>query len=421
MRRVTAAAAGLLISIFGWTAASAIDTSIGPQFRGWDRVYVGLSAGTVRSNVTWADSFGFASVGFKSAGAVIGLTVGKNWQNGRWVYGFEGDLSSAESQGISYDFICLFLFSCRTELNALATMRGRLGFLFTPNLLIFGTAGGAAAQFTHSNAFFTSGRNIGFGYTVGGGVEASIAPNWTVKAEYIFARIDGGDICGGPCFINVDNDIHIFRLGMNRHFGLGAQGLSAAPRPNSWTGAYLGAFIGSVRSETEWSDPFFGITSGPFDSSRTFGGINAGFNWQAGRWVYGFEGDAGFLNLTSSSNGGICLCLPAKTEISYLLTFRGRVGFLVTPETLVFATGGVAAAPMKFGNALLQTANAFEMGPVVGAGVEVQLLKDWTVKSEYLFASFGSSEACGVVVCFFPLYSDYVRVHMLRFGFNRYF
>jgi outer membrane immunogenic protein len=102
--------------------------------------------------------------------------------------------------------------------------------------------------------------------------------------------------------------------------------------------------------------------------------LNAGFNWQSGRWIYGFEGDAVFTSIKSSNANSVCFCFPAETEITHILSFRGRVGYLVMPNTLVFVSGGIAAANMKFGIVGLQTGSAVEAGPAVGAGIEVQVL-----------------------------------------------
>lgn len=425
MRRVSAAVAGIFASVFWWGTAGAIDTNIGPQFRGWDGFYIGVNAGYIHANTRWSDPFGFTSGDFSGASNALGITVGKNWQNGRWVYGVEGDWSFSELQAATYGAISCFPLNCQTDLNAIATLRGRVGYLLNPNLLLFGTAGLAAAKFTHGNILFSSAKNTGIGYALGGGIEAKVAPQWTVKAEYIFASIDGGKACDiAFCFVGVESDkfhAHIFRLGVNRHFGQsGTPQIPVAPA-NRWTGFYAGVVFGHAQSFTEWSDPFFGLMSGEFDGKNAFGGLNAGFNWQSGRWIYGFEGDAVFTSIRSSNANSVCFCFPAETEITHILSFRGRVGYLVMPNTLVFVSGGIAAANMKFGIVGLQTGSAVEAGPAVGAGIEVQVLGNWTLKGEYLFMSFGSSEACNTVVCAGPLYSDYVDVHMARLAINRYF
>lgn len=421
MTGVRAAVAGLLASIFAWTSAGAIESNVRSR---WDGYYVGMNAGYIYGVARWTDTLGFTTGDFSGTGVMLGLTAGKNWQSGRWVYGIEGDVSLAELLASSGAFTCILL-DCRTSLTGLGTLRLRAGYLVTPDILFFGTGGLAVGKFTHGNVLFDSAKNTGAGFALGAGVEARVAPRWTLKAEYLFTRLNGGNTCFlGLCAIDVENDkfdAHVFRLGLNWHFNQSNAPQAPAVRPSSWTGFYAGLFIGHAQVLTEWSDPSFNAVSGEFEGKNMIGGVNAGFNWQNGRWIYGVEGDAAFMNIKATSSTSICLCFPADTEISYLFTLRGRVGYLVTPDTLLFATGGVAIAPMKFGNFFLQTGSDVDIGPALGAGIEVQAFKDWTIKSEYLFTSFGSQEACGALLCLGALYSDYIRIHTVRFALNRYF
>jgi outer membrane immunogenic protein len=420
MRRVIAVVAGLLASIFGWTAASAIDTSIKPKSRNWDAFYVGLNAGHIRANARWTDQFGFTTGDFSNEGTSLGFTVGKNWQSGLWVYGVEGDLARSILRAEVPAFVC-FPLNCQSELTSLATLRGRIGFLLSPDILVFGTAGLAAGNLRHGNFLFASANNTALGYAAGAGVEARVSQNWTLKAEYIFVDLDGGEACGTAiCFVSIQNDkfnAHAFRVGLNWHFDQ-----SSAPQQHvvpvaQWNGFYAGVVFGYGQVDTEWSDSFFGTTSGPFDGKGGVGGLNAGFSWQLGRWVYGVEGDAAFAKIKTEN-----CCLTIESQIQHLYTLRGRLGYLVTPTTLLYATGGVAAASVKHGFAGLQTASALQIGSAVGAGLELQLAQNWTIKGEYLLIKFKDTEACGFFICFpTTLTSDYLDVQMVRFGLNRYF
>lgn len=414
MVRVGTAAAALLTSAIAWTSAGAVEANIAP--RSWDGYYIGVNAGYLRANASWSDNFGFTTGDFSGSGTAIGLTAGKNRQRGRWVYGIEGDLSLAELRAESFALAC-FPISCRSDLTSLATLRGRLGYLYAPDLLVFGTAGAAAAGLDHGNFFFSSAKNTAFGFTVGAGVEKRIAPQWTVKAEYLFVHIGGNEACSASlCLVSVENDkfqAHVFRVGLNRHFGQSSPVTMPPASQNRWTGFYAGAFTGYARADTEYVFPL-GATTGRFDGDGMLGGVNLGYNWQNGRWVYGVEGDASFVAVKASFFGAL------ETEISQLFTLRGRAGYLVMPGTLLFASGGVAAAPMKFSLFGLGTASSLEFAPVVGAGLEVRLSGNWTVKGEYLFAAFGSADPCGVL-CAGLVSSDYLNLSQLRVGINRYF
>jgi outer membrane immunogenic protein len=82
----------------------------------------------------------------------------------------------------------------------LGTLRGRLGFLPAPTLLVYGTGGlaygevSASTSLTQSDAIanFTGGGTGGDGFaelvtgwSAGGGVEWMFTQNWSVKLEYL--------------------------------------------------------------------------------------------------------------------------------------------------------------------------------------------------------------------------------------------
>lgn len=425
MKRVGTAIAALFASMFYWTAASAIDTNIQPRFS-WSGYYVGVTAGYASATARWTDDLGFTTGNFSGAGTTFGLTGGRNWQNGRWVYGLEGDLSFTNLTADTSTFLC-FPFDCRSQLTSFATLRGRAGYLLNPDLLFYATAGIAIGKFEHGNAAFASANNIEIAPVVGIGIERRVAPLWTIKAEYLFAPFGGGVACDvAICGFVIENDkfdLHVFRIGLNRQFGPGGSApLFPATPAYRWTGFYVSLFAGYGNGRTEWSDLIFGINSGAFNGSGAVAGLGAGYNWQAGRWVYGLEGDAALTWIKASSPGPICGCLPGETEVANLFTFRGRGGYLVTPNTLVFVSGGLALATLKHGNATFQATTVVEPGVTVGAGLEVQAFQNWTLKGEYLFAAFDESTACGTLfLCLGIQQADYLQVHVVRLALNRYF
>jgi outer membrane immunogenic protein len=90
-----------------------------------------------------------------------------------------------------------------SNLSYLGTVRGRVGFLATPSLLLYGTAGlaygGMSASIQNTQRMYwqfdnSSGAVFGqgsysktmVGWTAGGGVEWMFMPNWSAKAEYLY-------------------------------------------------------------------------------------------------------------------------------------------------------------------------------------------------------------------------------------------
>ncbi len=91
-----------------------------------------------------------------------------------------------------------------TQLSYIGTVRGRLGYVATPTLLLYGTGGLAYGGVISNTALFTT-RAAGaptsnpsvtltdanyqktlVGWTAGGGMEWMFMPNWSLKAEYLY-------------------------------------------------------------------------------------------------------------------------------------------------------------------------------------------------------------------------------------------
>jgi len=86
------------------------------------------------------------------------------------------------------------------EQPALGTIRARLGYSFGPALLY--ATGGAAYGQVENQVTYRAGGNFGSnsetaelgGYVVGGGIEYSVTPKWSVKAEYQFIDLGNSTV-----------------------------------------------------------------------------------------------------------------------------------------------------------------------------------------------------------------------------------
>jgi len=122
----------------------------------------------------------------------------------------------------------------------LGTVRGRVGFLALPELLLFGTGGFAYGQQSGSTtiAFSRAGdiysgstSNVRTGWAAGGGAEYQFAPQWSVKAEYLYVDLGAGGsqniaitnptvtgVNPGACFhSSLNSHENVFRIGINYH------------------------------------------------------------------------------------------------------------------------------------------------------------------------------------------------------------
>jgi outer membrane immunogenic protein len=157
-------------------------------------------------------------------GGFAGGTVGYNWQQGNIVYGLEADAAWADISASATGFATVPGFgvvaaTATDKIDSTGSVRGRLGYVFN-TVLLYGTAGYAWADnkvslsalgATVSETKFLSG------WTAGAGVEVMFAPKWSVKAEYLYKSLDGGNYFNGALPVG-DINIHSVQVGVNYHF-----------------------------------------------------------------------------------------------------------------------------------------------------------------------------------------------------------
>jgi outer membrane immunogenic protein len=194
----------------------------------------------------------------------------------------------------------------------------------------------------------------------------------------------------------------------------------------SWSGCYVGVNAGYSWGEgysdlalqpslAAWTalDPAYAAFDGRYAKSPSgaLGGAQGGCNMQFNSWVIGFEADADYLGVTkTTSRAGIAQGLPILGTVTHglewLASARVRLGFVPTPNLLLYGTGGVA-----FGNtshsALFVRSDInvgfygdhnedFKSGWIVGAGAEYMITPNWTVRGEYLYYDLGTTRVVGL-------------------------
>ena len=226
----------------------------------------------------------------------------------------------------------------------------------------------------------------------------------------------------------------------------------------SWTGCYIGGDIGWYEarqngSTTAFPSPGFGApavngagiagygvlpTSHSMTRDSVLGGGYAGCNYQAGRVVWGLEGDISWTDNKTGSDAepvvGSFTGQPANfpplgtnmqlnSSNQWLASVRGRVGFLVGAgdNLLLYGTGGVAFTRTNYSAVFTPSTNptslfgfgcpgaaattcfgtsavAFsqdKVGWVAGAGAEWRIAPHWLIRAEYLHYEFDG--ASGIV------------------------
>jgi outer membrane immunogenic protein len=391
--------------------------------------------------------------------------AGYNWQFApQWVAGIEGDIGFGDQTTTLAGFRSSPVFGSSTfAADSLAvkttwdaSLRGRIGYLLTPSTLTYAT-GGVAWQ--HDEATSTcvtlicSGNGVApavvtnsttrAGWTIGGGIETVLWGNWLARAEYRFADYGTAPFTmtrtatAGPA-LTVDNfdarpRSHLASFGVAYKFGEPAAAgeatglgypVKARTAAIAWSGAYAGLGLGARAARTDVTSTFESVQGFDFDlsdraNSRPFDGTAfraspyAGYLWQvATRWAAGVEVDAGFADQTTTRNGFTNISLAdsqspgegMSVRTTWDASLRGRLGYLVTPATLLYATGGVAWQHYELNSSCLSDFCAFlgltpavinqsvtKAGGTVGGGIETALGGHWLARAEYRYADYGRS------------------------------
>jgi len=190
------------------------------QAYNWSGWYIGINAGGVFGRSNWSNPV--ATTGdFNVSGALVGGTLGVNWQTGAWVVGLEGDGGWTNVKGSTTTACPL---GCDTKSNFLATFRGRVGYAGFGPVLPYLTGGLAVADI-EARSSLGSSTTTRAGWTVGTGVEWAVVGPWTAKVEYLYADLGKASCGAGICAVGTSTDVklteNIVRAGLNYRFGGG--------------------------------------------------------------------------------------------------------------------------------------------------------------------------------------------------------
>jgi outer membrane immunogenic protein len=166
-------------------------------------------------------------------GFVAGGQIGCNlWQNDRWVFGIEGQVSWADLDGevARNPAVTAGPAGFRTEADVIGSLAARLGYAFgaTGQTLVF-VKGGAAfiherffALWNPATADQQSDKDLRWGWMVGAGIEQALGNNWSIKAEYNYSHFGTRDVdvCGLPgCdTFSIRQHVHLVKVGLNWRF-----------------------------------------------------------------------------------------------------------------------------------------------------------------------------------------------------------
>ena len=221
----------------------------------WSGFYIGVHAGVGWGKNQWRDfydplnptsSLPGPDADYRVQGAIAGGQIGFNWQVDWAVFGIEADASWAHIKGDGNNDPATVVGPsgtgcldqgdpCRSKIDSLGTITGRFGVAFDRTLLY--VKGGAAwvhekhtvgftdLAFPASSYSGTTSKTL-WGWTIGGGAEFAVSPNWSAKIEYNYIDLRDEQFTftfSPPQFFGaagtLEQQLHVIKLGVNYRFG----------------------------------------------------------------------------------------------------------------------------------------------------------------------------------------------------------
>jgi outer membrane immunogenic protein len=174
-----------------------------------------------------------------------------------------------------------------------------------------------------------------------------------------------------------------------------------------WTGCYVGGNIGWAQTSAHFTDRFDGDDDGRLSKSGFAGGGQIGCDWQfASNWVFGIQGMIDGADLSRSRESILFPELTFHSDVRWFGTITARLGYLITPQFLFYAKGGIATVRQRFSVNETDTGFVFRSvdtnssGSDVGVGFEWMFIQNWTfwVEWDHIFLNNKTIDAGGLVL-----------------------
>jgi outer membrane immunogenic protein len=203
-----------------------------------------------------------------------------------------------------------------------------------------------------------------------------------------------------------------------------------APAPIAmfnWTGFYVGGQVGgawasTTQTQVDATGAFLaGTVLNPTTPSGVLGGIYGGYNYQINQMLVGIDADYSWVSLsgggaTDIGNSGAAggRTTNQSSNVKWLATVTGRLGYVINNNWLFFGKGGWAASGWNGSSTTINsttlavTSNGSSStnrnGWTLGTGVEWAFAAHWSAKLEYDYINFNTvsynatdTSAAGVV------------------------
>jgi outer membrane immunogenic protein len=187
----------------------------------WSGFYVGAHAGfgvgDANSDMTLSnekDSIALPSIEDDLDGAIYGVHLGFNAQNGRLVFGIEGSLAGTNIDGTGSSQIQGIAINNETEVDLLGRLVGRVGI--ASDRTLFYVDGGVAYVDSSTTTSISDGINsiaLGendesqWGWTLGAGIEHALTDGWIARVAYAHYEFSGEKSSNGVSLDGRDTGI----------------------------------------------------------------------------------------------------------------------------------------------------------------------------------------------------------------------
>jgi outer membrane immunogenic protein len=365
------AASAILMASAGY-AADMVEPAAAPAPAAgfnWSGFYVGIGGGFGAAG--YDSGFGFGSVG--GGGGFGELTAGYDHMLTERL--LLGGFIDAHLGNIGAEISGFGLGEAKITNHYGFDVAARLGYLLNGSTLGYVLGGYSWQQIEGSDGVTDGHENLN-GYVLGLGMETAISNNWSIKTEYRYSHYseDG-----------VEPFTHTFHIAANYRFGAGGTGPAIASPVYDWSGFYVGASVGAGESVNDLS--LLGLIGvNGISGDGLFGELNAGYDYDFGRFVAGVMVDGNVSGISVDFGG-------ASLKSDYGFDILGRVGMKVNPSTLAYVLGGYSWGHFKAPSVLGFGATDWSSsGYTVGGGLETAVSSHTTLGIEYRYAKFGDED-----------------------------
>ena len=372
----------------------------------WTGFYLGASLEQNMGNIEFKSTDLFEANGFGARGAGLGMLAGYDQMlSDRWLVGAQisADRSNMAAKAD------VFAYGSGVNMSAAenwsTSLSGRVGYLASPNTLIFTSLGATMAQGTGSISETEDSHVVGYqakkkefygvAYT-GMGIETKFSGNWRARLEYDTSFLKATAHRDGYA-VDILPEIGAAKISLIYGFGEKNQAVATTVAP-TWTGFYLGAAAGHNQVSTKYNLPILGdlpasdLTLNGFGAAGWSGSLLGGYNYQINSSVVAGAEIIGSLSTLESKYTVEHDTYGVEGHSPDWLSERARLGYLLAPETLVYGSVGYTQERSNL-KSIGDISGAMEKytlrGLELGGGAETWLTSHITARLDYSMSDFG--------------------------------